>query len=1268
MAYWRTNRNMILINAKELIWFFFLMFAFISSKSNNYYRFDHYLMEDGLSHLYIRDIVQDSTGFIWFATYDGLNKFDGYDFTVYKHDIDDLNSIPSNAIRSLFVDYDNNLWIGTTKGLAKYDRLKDNFINYSTNYGYNLDNHDILDVYMDSDSVLWIATIVNGLFKLDLINHKHKQYLLNINTPQSISSNDVRVIFEDSRNNFWIGTSHNGIYIFDRKAEVFTHIQHDTNNPNSLIGNEVYAITEDKNNYVWIACLRGGLSKIHVNNIDKGIFTNYTHQSGNNNSLYDNTCRVLCPDKDGGLWVGNELGGLHYYENKKDIFYRITHKQFIENSLNSNYIYSLYQDKTGDVWVGTYTGGINVLSKIKQVFKHYKKIPNEKNSLSSNLVWEFDEDKKGNIWIAIDGGGLNMLNCATGKIEHYTSKNTNLIKDAVLTVYIDNNEDIWIGTWNGGFAKFIKQTGQFTMYTTKNSNLSNNNVFDITGDESNNLWLVTQNGLNKFNTKSKTFKLYNIDNCNIPARQSEVVKTGIKGDILIGTINGFSILNPITEEFTNYFFSQNDTNSLSNNFITSIFEEDSNTIWITTINGLNKLNRKSGKITRFFESDGFSNSNFHGIEKDNNGLFWISSNGGLSRFNPKTNEIKNFTKEYGLQGNMFIKKSHLKSKEGLLYFGGINGFNIFNPDEIFDNKIIPSIVITGFEIYNKPVKIGGNDSILDKHISLTEEIELSYKHSVFSFTFSALNYIIPEKNKYAYMLEGFDNDWICCGTNRKAVYTNINPGKYIFRVKGSNNDGIWNDEGASIKITIIPPWWKTWWFKISLVLLMMLALFLFYRMRISILRERQKELEEKVRQRTDELIQVNTQLEEKQEEIVIQNTELAESRSNLEKIVQERTAELEEAKERAEQSDRLKTSFLANMSHEIRTPMNAIVGFASLLSEPGMKINERNNYIKLINNNCESLLVLIDDLLEISLIEANQIQIRKSPFKIDQILNELEEYFKLRNKKNIDLVFIKPVYKEEIIINNDSTRFKQIFINLLSNALKYTEKGYIRFGYEIKDAFIEFYVSDSGIGINEKNYEGIFNHFHKIEESKIKIYRGAGLGLSISKKIVELMGGEIWVYSKVGEGSTFYFTLPWDQEKDIIEKKLNAPDEKVNWSDVHILVAEDEPANYMLIEKILEPTKANIYWAKDGNEAVKIIENELKGKKTIVLMDIKMPNMDGLEALRNIRILKKNVPAIAVTAYAHENDKSEILSHGFNNYIAKPLKAKNLLQLIKMYI
>jgi signal transduction histidine kinase/CheY-like chemotaxis protein len=684
------------------------------------------------------------------------------------------------------------------------------------------------------------------------------------------------------------------------------------------------------------------------------------------------------------------------------------------------------------------------------------------------------------------------------------------------------------------------------------------------------------------------------------------------------------------------------------------------------------MNEISGKTIQYTRKQGLPNNSIKEILEDNSGNLWISTAMGLSKFIsatiiPDHPVFKNYDSKDGLQGNEFIKRSAYKNKTGYMYFGGSNGYTRFHPDSIKDNTIVPKIIITNFLIFNKQVANLQIDSTYLEDQDLTPQIKLRHNESVLSFEFTALNYLSPEQNNFAYIMEGFEKKWNYVKTQRFATYTNLSPGEYTFRVIGSNNDNVWNENGASVKITILPPWWKTLWFKLSLGTFIFIAFYLIYRLRVYNLKNQKKLLEAKVTSRTNELSSANLLLKENQEEISLQNEELSQHRNHLETLVKDRTNELENAKKKAIEADKLKSSFLANMSHEIRTPMNAIVGFASLLNSSDTSDEKNEEYIEIIKKNSEILLVLINDILEISLIEANQLKINNSLFEANVILHELENYFQLRNTKKIDLRFTIDNINKKIVLNTDPTRFRQIMTNLLSNALKYTDSGYIHFGYNIEYERVKFYVTDTGIGINKKDFEIIFDHFHKVETNRIKLYRGAGIGLSICKKLVGLMGGDIWIESEEGKGSTFYFTLPFSNEILPAENKKKV--EKAVYDkikDLKVLVAEDEPTNFYLIESILKPHKAEVIWAKNGKEAVNYVKKNPDITNCIILMDIKMPVMGGFEALKKIREINKIIPVIAVTAYAQESDKFKIFQLGFTDYISKPLSPKRLLELINI--
>jgi len=1077
----------------------FILMVISSSPNFAYDRnihFKHLTTDHGLSYSYVRCFFQDKQGFMWFGTFDGLNKYDGYGFTVYRNQLDNPNSLTSNVIRSICGDRQGNLWIATIQGLCLYDQERDLFVNYDWKNGFNLDSFDIWNLFQDSQGKLWIGSTGNGLYRYDPENNQSVQYSYDLDNPNSLSSNIVRQIYEDSRGNLWIGTEGGGLNLFNRDKQTFKRYLNQRKNSSSLVGNTIYAIIEDTEGYLWIACYGAGLSRIHVDHIDTPLFTNYQSNPGNRNSLSNNLILSLCADGDGGLWIGTENGGLDFLETDMKTFVHFKSNPNDPNSLSGNSIQSLFQDKNSNLWIGTYSGGANIIYKAKQTFRHFKNLPGNPNSLNNNNIWEFNEDSKENIWIATDGGGLNRFDPRTGDFKNFNSRNSNLSSDAVLTVYVDSQDNIWIGTWTGGIGLFNGEKKSFLTFTAQNSGLSNNNVFDILEDQDGYYWFATQEGLNRFNRRDNSFVVYTEDNSELISNFVEVIQLDCYGNILMGTVEGFVVFNPKNETFMNYVYDPQNKNSISNNYITSIFEEDSTTIWVSTSNGLNKIDKKTETITRYFKTDGLPNDLIFGVEKDNKGFLWISTNGGLSRFDLQTGSFKNFTKEDGLQGNTFIKKSHFKSREGNIYFGGINGFNVFDAEDITDNKTIPRIVITDFQIFNMPVRIDAEDSPLKKHISQTKEIVMSYKQSIFSFGFVAINYLSSEKNQYAYMMEGFDKKWNYVGNKREATYTNLDPGKYVFHVKGSNNDGVWNEEGTSIKLIITPPFWQTWWFRVIVAIIIGLIVTCIFELRIKNIKKQQTKLELQVQERTIDLKTANQELEV--QKASIQNYAQALKKSNK---------ELEQ--------------FAYVASHDLQEPLRIISSYITLLER---KLKEKlddeaHEFIFFITDGAQRMQTLINDLLTYSRVTSQAKPFEKMDLNIlmNQVLQDLK--FTIEEKQ------AKITHDSLPAVMCDPVQFERLFQNLIGNALKYCEnKPEVHISAVQKNGKWLIGIKDNGIGIDPKYNNkifGIFKRLHHRDE-----YSGTGIGLAVCKKIVERHGGEIWVESEgEGKGSTFYFTM-----------------------------------------------------------------------------------------------------------------------------------------------
>ncbi len=822
---------------KKLLLFTILSLSTIFSQ-NSKLRFTHITTDNGLSQSNVRAILQDKLGFLWFGTFDGLNRYDGYQFTVYKSEQNDPTSIKSNSILHLYEDSEGEIWIGTDQGLTIYSRKSNNFRSFATGVPEGIINGEVAAITADMHNNLWIATN-KGLVFYNRNEKTFSELVNKSNNPSGISDNYVRYVFKDSRENIWAGTLNGGLNLLNSDQKTFRKFVLKTSDNAVIEKYEVRTIAEDRNGNLWVGTYGNGLAHINLNDLSGGTLSVYSNDPNNENSLSNNLILSLFPDND-GLWIGTDNGGINFLPAGQNNFIKYQNDPDVSSSINNNSIYSVFKDKAGDLWFGTFSGGINYVNKTSQVLNCFRKIPGNNKSLASNTVRDFAEDENGNIWIATDGGGLDLFDLKTNTFIHHNTSNTNLNRDAILTVYIDKKENIWIGTWDGGLSNFNKTNRSFKSYTKSNSSIQSNNVFDIDEDNEGNLWLATTDGLIKFETQTQSFTLFNEDNASLPINHSEVVLVDSRGNILIGTTQGLGVYNPVTKKIVSYLSDAQNPKGLSTGFVTAIFEESQNVLWVGTINGLNRIDRTTNTIQKYYDFDGLPNNSIRGIEKDRNGNLWISTNKGISKFDTKNNSFKNYSTLDGIQGNEYTINSFYKTSDGKLLFGGVNGFDFFDPNKVVNNIFIPPIVLIDFQIFNKSVKPGTEDSPLTTNISETKEIVLSYKKSVFSFYFTGLNYRGSEKNQYAYMLEGFDEDWNFVGTNRTASYTNLDPGEYLFKVKGSNNDGVWNEEGTSVKIIITPPFWATWWFRLIMLLLAAGGIYFFIRRSI----EKRKSLEE----------------------------------------------------------------------------------------------------------------------------------------------------------------------------------------------------------------------------------------------------------------------------------------------------------------------------------------------------------------------------------------------------------------------------------------
>ncbi|TLX78342.1 hypothetical protein E9993_01290 [Labilibacter sediminis] len=1124
----------------SLLKYLLLLFCLPSiCSSQNDINFKHLLTSDGLIQGYIHCMYQDHKGYIWIGTFSNLQRYNGYNFTNYTFIPEDSTTISANTVYSIAEDSNNNLWLGTERGLNLYypeSNTFKRFLHHPTDsnslghnhirsivitknniiwigtYGGGIDRFDpengifqhyrniegdstslisdmVNTLFLDKNDRLWVGTENGGLSVFNSERNNFKNYTIIKDDPYSLKSNIINSITQDEDGLFWIGTWYDGLFSFDKKNNKFTQYKHKLNDPGSLPSNTIRKVLVDPYNKLWLAS-HSGLILFDKNT---GIYKNFTNIPENNKSVISNTLASLLYTNEGILMVGSFGAGISMYDKNHNKF-NVYSKKYKDNTLLSNVVRDIYEDTDSEIWIAT-DNGISIYNRVHENYIH---LLTDADPLIKNCRYIF-KDSFGYYWIGNDLGLVRY----TPDLKSYQMIN---IGNGVYAIHQDYMGDLWFGGWNTGLIKIpAKQLVKdrineqsFVYYFNDPSDtgsIRNNTIWKIFEDKEKNLWIGNTFAAEIFDRKNDKF---------IP-------------------------------KFENY------------DAILDITEDDENNIWLaTTGHGVLKYNSNSKKVDQYSVPEGMPNNIGLSIIQDNQGLLWISTENGLARFNPKTESFKNYSKADGLPSSFLSLGGYEKLSTGELAFGSDHGFFIFNPADLKENTIRPQLELTDFYIYQKSVtKENAADSshiLLNQPVNQIKEIILDHTDNMITFEFTAVSFSLTEKISYSYFLEGFDKGWNNVDNEHKATYTNLSPGNYNFRVKAYNNDGYLGKNELLIKLLIKPPYWHTWWFRVIIALVLLMLIYLAYTLRVNILNTKEVELTQKVAERTSELAKINETVTEQKEELEAQTeslkdinksleiskNDLSRHKEILEEKVKERTEELIIAKERAEESDRLKSAFLANMSHEIRTPMNAIVGFSSLLERPDFSDEEKSAFIEQVKSNSESLLILIDDILDLSAMEAKDPVINNELFNVNSLMDELCSYWSLKSENtHVEFRFNNNINNSSPQINSDKHRIKQIISNFISNAFKFTEKGYVELGLTMNDGKVVIYVKDTGIGISKEHIELVFQRFRKIESHKTRLFRGVGLGMAISKHLAELLGAELWVQSEVNVGSTFYFSLPY---------------------------------------------------------------------------------------------------------------------------------------------
>ncbi|MBK7631168.1 MAG: SpoIIE family protein phosphatase [Ignavibacteriales bacterium] len=749
-----------------------ILLFFIPIQSQSSIAFNHLTVENGLSQSAVTCILQDKNGFMWFGTQDGLNRYDGYSFKIFKNIADDSTSLSDNFIFSIYENESGSLFIETQSGkINKYNPLNESFqiLHNQEINRYKSKRNSVLAIYYDRDNVVWSGGLSKetGLKMENKRTGETKIYKHFNDDKFSLSDNKVYSVIRDSKGSLWVGTA-NGLDKLDEKTNKFQHFRNIPGDPNSLSDNWVWPIFEDSKGNLWIGTVKGGLNKFDpVSNS----FVHYKNEPDNPKSISDNFIFSIYEDRSGLIWVGTNAGGINYFDPSSQVFEHYYNIPKNKNSLSDNTVYSMCVDQKGNYWIGTRNGGLDKFDYQKKVFVNYSHNPSNPNSLINNSVQTICEDKSGLLWLGTFSSGMNSFDPVSGKFKAYVNNPSNpnsLTDNRVYSIIEDSGGIIWIGTYAGGLNRLDKKTELITSYKhdeNDSSSISSNSVWSIIEDNSGRLWLGTfGGGINVFDKSTKKFKHFR----NNPA----------------------------------------DPESLGDDNIIRVFKDSKGNIWLGTTKGLCKYNSDTDKFKMYSEKNGLTNNFVYGILEDDKGNLWLSTNNGLSKFNPKSETFNNYYAEDGLQNNEFNQNAFATDYQtGNLLFGGVNGFNVFNPERITGNTFIPPIMFTNYTRYNTDDQEG--KPITGKGISEMKEISVTYKDNIVTLEFSALSYYNNFNNQYKYKLEGFNENWIQLGSNNKVTFTNLSPGDYVLNVIGSNNDGVWNEEGKSLTIHVSPPWWKT---------------------------------------------------------------------------------------------------------------------------------------------------------------------------------------------------------------------------------------------------------------------------------------------------------------------------------------------------------------------------------------------------------------------------------------------------------------------------
>ena len=1179
--------------------------------------------DDGLSNSHINQIFQDSKGYIWIATENGLNKFNGYDFEVYLSVPNDSTSIRGNLVTYVYEDSRGLFWIATSNGLLQYDRIKNVFFPWKMGDMDDLFKERRVNyIFEDRNHHLWISYPGNGVVRLDAETLSPVVF----NRQNSgINDNTISCIFEDRHGNLWFGTEEQGVFVFNPQNYTTKHYAHHPAEPYSLSSNRVFAICENAHGEIWVGTIGGGINVFDENR--------QSFHALKTNSQMESLTYSLLLDNRQNVWVGTDGAGIFRYDlngNKTPYWEEAS----TVCDLRKAKVHALFQDTQGNIWAALHQKGVLFISSSGNYFQNIGFNPfNVSKSIGYSCVISIIEDHAGNVWAGTDGDGLYRIN-PSGNVAHFTSTTTDNFKGNVITaLFEDRDHHIWIGTYLNGFFRYNPKNGKFDSHfqKTDSENSLSNHVTSFQQDDQGNLWIGTNGGgISVFNPKTEKIKQYAF----YQDKTKDQLSSNWVYDVLIdrnqgvwaATSNGLNYLDRNRDIFD--LCTLADGNKKISNVMYTILEDEKGNIWVGSYYGLHCLDKSTGTPSLITTLDGLPDNMIAGIAEDRDHALWISTGKGLCRYYPETKECMNFFVEDGIQSNEFRRGSHFKGKNDKMYFGGINGITTFYPSLITNEYPLLNLVFTNFLIYNEPVKVG-QSGILKKPLDETESIRLKYNQHSFTFMFAALEYAMPQRVNYYAQMENFDNQWrLIKSPDRSVTYTNLNPGVYVFQVKATI-DGK-HILQKDLEVIILPPWWRSPSARVIYVILTILLIYSIY--------------------------------------------------VYLSYWVKQRRALMD--KEQQKQLSESKLQFFTDISHEIRTPLTLIIGPLEKMLE--MKTDESMQAsFRIMYQNAIRILRLINQLMDLRALDKGKLKLKIEQVDIlEFIRNIMDSFTDLANTRQIAVKLRTDDELPSVYIDRDC--LDKIIFNLLSNAFKFTSQG----GSVVVDVQTEkaehllISVQDTGIGISKEQQEYIFDRFYQVRDGKRNTKMGTGIGLHLSKMMVELHHGSLHVESELGKGTKFTVRIPLkataykadefgagNEEAPVIMFQPSVPvfnDEKNEEKAVKakkkgqesILIVEDDTDILHYMESELS-SDYYVYTAINGKEG---LTKALQYLPDVIVSDIVMPEMDGLTLCKLIKANEKSchIPVILLTAKTSVEQRIEGLEMGADSYIPKPFNIKHL--------